>query len=105
MGFFSCGRSVEGNGLPRLIRPHPLIFLTLSLSEPFTGLRMSVLTQCIELFPRDLVFQSQPFSIDTNPLTGTNLSGGVVIVPRQVLDKVPFCARQLFMGDSREHSG
>ena len=77
----------------------PLAWRILSLSQSLASLRMLILAQCTKLFAGELRTgsQSQPFRADADPLTGTNFPGGVIIVLRQVLDKVPFCGSQVFM--------
>ena len=82
------------------LKEHPaLAWRILSLSQSRAGLRMLIFAQCAKLFAGELRTgsQSQPFRADSDPLTGANFPGGVIIVLRQVLDKVPFCGSQVFM--------
>src|SRR6266542_3709055 len=89
------------------IKEYPaLAWRILSLSQSPASLRMLILAQCAKLFAGELRTgsQSQPFRADSDPLTGTNFPGGVIIVLRQVLDEVTLGTSQILMGDGAEHT-
>ena len=67
---------------------------------------MPVFAQRAKLFAADFVpgTQTQPVRAYTNPLTGADFTGGVVIVLRQVLDEVTFGTGQTLMGNGSKHS-
>ena len=84
-----------------------LVFFLLWLGQSFVGLGISVFTQGVKLFARNVLrgAQSQLFCAHTNPLAGTNFTGGVVIVPGKMFVEVTFGIGQILMRYGSKHTG
>jgi hypothetical protein len=57
----------------------------------------------VKLIASNDVFQSQPVRASTDPLAGTNFTGGVIIILRQMLVEILLGIRQIFMRYGSEH--
>jgi len=57
----------------------------------------------MKLVTGDSSRQSQPFRTRADPLAGTDFTGGVVIILRQMLVEILFGIRQIFMGNRSKH--
>ena len=90
-------------GTGEIIKHPALVLLLLPLRQPFAGFRILIFAQRMKLFAGDDVFQSQPFRARADPLAGTDFTGGVVIVLRQMLVEVTLGIGQIFMRDGSEH--
>jgi hypothetical protein len=80
-------RNGFGRGAGEIIKHPALVFFLLPLRQSFAGFGILVFTERMKLFARDF-FQSQPFRARADPLAGTDFTGGVVIVLRQMLVEI-----------------
>ena len=63
-----------------------------------------IFAERMKLFARDVSRERQSFCPNTDPLAGTNLPGGVVIILRQMLVEILLGSRQMFLDFGREHN-